>query len=180
VKIWQIAVIAIVVIAVGVGAFFGGRAAGGGSPTPQEAIAVLRNLTPEEMQQAFQGSGASGGPGFVGNGADLPGGAGGTRVQGGDNVVSGSIIAFDASSITVATNDGSSKIVLFSGSTAISKTEDATADDLLAGENVMVVGTTNDDGTVTATRIQLGASLPQVQVQGSPPGGASTSTTASQ
>ena len=103
-KTWQIAVIAVVVIAVGVGAFFGGRAAGGGTPTPEEAMAVLGNLTPEQMQQAFQNGNGPGVGGF-------PGGAGETRVQGSGNTVSGSIIASDASSITVETADGSSRIV---------------------------------------------------------------------
>jgi hypothetical protein len=172
VKIWQIAVIAVVVIAVGVGAFFGGKAAGGGTPTPEEAMAVLRNLTPEQTQQAFQGNNGSG------NGVPNGGFPGGNRVQGGGNAVSGSIIASDESSITVETTDGSSKIVLISGSTTISKTEEASPADLTTGEDVIVFGTTNDDGTVTATRIQLGAD--QAQFQGQPPGGANTPTTVAQ
>jgi len=175
VKTWQIAVIAVVVVAVGVGAFFGGKAAGGGTPTPEEAMAVLRNLTPEQTQQAFQGDNSSGSIGTPNGG--FPG-SDGNRIQGGGNAVSGSIIASDESSITVETTDGSTKIVLISGSTTISKTEDASPADLTTGEDVVVFGTMNDDGTVTATRIQMGAD--QVQFQGQAPGGADTSTTVAQ
>ena len=44
--------------------------------------------------------------------------------------------------------------------------------DLTTGQNVIVTGTTNGDGTVTATRVQVGATL------GVP--GSRTSTTAGQ
>lgn len=124
-------------------------------------------MTPEQMQQTFAGgNGARGGlPGAAGANANGTG-----RFQGG-NAVSGSIISADATSITVKTADGSTKIVLLSGSTPISKVAEGTMADLLAGQNVIVTGTTNDDGTVTATRIQVGVNL------GTP---GSTSTTAGQ
>jgi hypothetical protein len=143
VKAWQIAVVAVVVVAVGVGAFFGGReTAGSGTPTVEEAMKVL------------QGQFQQGGPG--GNGAGFPGGNGAAR---GGNAVTGSIIASDSSSITVQTPDGSTKIVLVSSSTTVNKSSDGALSDLVAGQNVLVTGTTNTDGSVTATRIQVG-SLP--------------------
>jgi hypothetical protein len=144
VKAWQIAVVVVVVIAVAVGGFFGGRAtAGGGTPTVQEALKVLQS-------QAQQGNGN-------GNGFAFPGGNGTARRGG---AVAGSIIAADATSITVKTADGGTKIVLVSGSTTVSKVSEGTQGDLAVGQNVIVTGTSNSDGSVTANRVQVGANLP--------------------
>ena len=145
-KAWHIAVVVVVVIAVAVGGFFGGRAtAGGGTPTVQEALQVLQN-------QGRQGNGNG-----TGNGFGFPGANGTAR---GGGAVTGSIIASDATSITVKTADGGTKIVLVSGSTTVSKFSEGTQGDLAVGQNVIVTGTTNSDGSVAATRVQVGANLP--------------------
>ncbi|MCL4371146.1 MAG: DUF5666 domain-containing protein [Chloroflexi bacterium] len=159
-KKWLIAVVVVLVIAVGVGAFFGGRASAGSS-----------TQTPNTNGQATTESGQ-----FPGNGTPPSGDLAVTGANGvpGRNMVAGSIIAADDSSITVKTSDGNSKIILVSGSTSISKTQDAAQSDLVIGEDVVVSGTSNDDGSITATRIELGGSLPQV----TPPSGGSTTTTA--
>ncbi len=153
-KKWLIPVIVIVVLAVAAGAFFGGRAAASsGTPSVEEAMKALQGATPEQLQQVFANGGGTGG--------NFPGGPGGgtTRFQGG-GAVTGTIISSDANSITVKTGDGSTKIVLISASTPISKTSEGSAADLTAGQNVIVTGTTNSDGTVIANRVQVGASLP--------------------
>lgn len=67
----------------------------------------------------------------------------------------GEILSIDADSVTVKLPDGSSKIVNFTNSTTISKTATATKTDLKTGENIMAIGETNADGSITATRIQL-------------------------
>ncbi len=69
--------------------------------------------------------------------------------------VNGEIISKDEKSITVKLQDGSSKIVLFSDSTLISKSESASKEDLKEGEKVFVVGTANSDGSINAQDIQL-------------------------
>lgn len=69
--------------------------------------------------------------------------------------VNGEIISNDEKSITVKLQDGSSKIVLFSDKTEINKAATATKEDLKTGDKVMVVGTENSDGSVTAQNIQL-------------------------
>ncbi len=154
-KKWMIPVVVVVVVAVGVGCFFGGRASvGSKTPTVQEAMQVL--------QTQFQnGNGANGA-----NGTGFPGANGAARRGG---AVSGSIIAADASSITVKTSDGSTKIVLLSSNTTVNKVSDGTLADLTNGQNVIVTGTTNGDGTVTATRVQVGATLSTTGAGGPPP-----------
>ena len=67
----------------------------------------------------------------------------------------GSILSIDTNSITVKLADGSTKIVLLSGSTTYSNTVSASQSDLKTGDNVVVSGTPNSDGSVTATNVQL-------------------------
>jgi hypothetical protein len=52
--------------------------------------------------------------------------------------------------------DGSTKIVLVSATTQITKSATGTQADLKTGENVVVTGTPNSDGSLTATNVQLG------------------------
>ncbi len=75
--------------------------------------------------------------------------------NGNNRSVSGDIISSDNNGITVKLTDGSSKIVLVSGSTQINKTNPAAKSDLSVGQKVMVIGTVNSDGSVTAQNIQL-------------------------
>lgn len=147
-KRWMIGVVVLVVIAVGVGAFFGGRASveGTSEQAVGQGLALGQGVAGE--QSAGNGSNRSG---FPSDGSGFAGGRGG-------NVVSGTIIAVDETGITVQT-EGGSKIVLVAPSTAIVKTEEATQQDLVMGEQVMVTGTSNEDGSVTASRIQLGSAL---------------------
>ena len=87
--------------------------------------------------------------GQFGQGRRLGGGGGGMRPT------VGTILSASASSITVKLQDGSSKIVLLTDKTQINKAEKATKDDLKAGTEVSVFGTTNTDGSVTAQNISL-------------------------
>lgn len=73
----------------------------------------------------------------------------------GNRPVVGEIISSDEKSLTVKMMDGSSKIVILSNGTAINKQATGTKSDLKTGERVLVIGTTNADGSVTATNIQL-------------------------
>jgi len=96
-----------------------------------------------------------------------PGGVGGRN---GGGLVSGEVISADAQSITVKLRDGGSKIVLLSGKTEISKFVAGATSDLTVGENVMVTGTANTDGSVTAQTIQLRPPMLQGQNGGAPGG----------
>ncbi len=77
----------------------------------------------------------------------------GNRIVG--RAVTGEILSQDEKSFTVKLPDGSSKIVLLSESTTVNKATAGTKEDLKTGEQVVVFGTENSDGSVTAQNIQL-------------------------
>lgn len=95
--------------------------------------------------------------------AGRTGGGGAGRFGAAGGATMGTIIAKDATSITVQLRSvGSStptttgtKIVLYDTTTQIMKTDTGTATDLTVGQSVVVAGTANSDGSVTATSIQL-------------------------
>ena len=154
-KRWLIAVVVVVVVVVGVGAFFGGKSAGGGTPTPAAALKVLTNLTAAQRQALLQNGGGLGS--IFGGGR----GTGGTGATGAGGFTTGSIVSSDSNSITVKLSTGSTKIVLYSPSTVIAVSKTGSASDLTTGQDVTVTGTANSDGSITATRIQVGT-LPRV------------------
>jgi hypothetical protein len=90
-----------------------------------------------------------------------------TQQQGG-NMLNGEILSADDKSITIKLSDSGSKIIFFSDSTKIVKSTDVSATELTQGTNVMVNGTSNSDGSVTATNIQIRPAN-DVNLQGPPP-----------
>lgn len=77
------------------------------------------------------------------------------RAGSGLRPVNGEIISVDDKSITVKLMDGSSKIIILSSNTTISKAAEAIKEDLKTGEKVAVFGQENSDGSITAANIQL-------------------------
>lgn len=99
-----------------------------------------RQLMPQRGSSSMQGGGMMRGPG--GSFGDTSDSTNGTRV-------SGVVIAVDGSTITVAGNGTTTKVVVNDSTTY-------TGDDKPAAVNdtIMVVGTKSDD-TITATRVSL-------------------------
>ena len=126
----EVVVFLVLVIVVGVGAFFGG-------------MKYQKSKSPS-FGGRF-GQGALGEP----NGS--------LRQRAGQNFspVNGEITSSDENGITVRLQDGSSKIVVFSESTQFVKTEAGAKEDLIVGDKVMVVGTANSEGVVTAQNVQI-------------------------
>lgn len=142
--------LALIVILVGAVSFYGGMTYQKQRPVDRAAFA---NLSPEERQQRFQGfGGGAGGPGG--------GGRGGAGAQAGmplrqGGFVNGEVLSQDDKSMTIKLRDGGSRLVFFSASTTIGKMTEGSKQDLATGTQVMVAGSTNTDGSMTAQSIQL-------------------------
>ncbi|HLD17949.1 MAG TPA: hypothetical protein VJB99_02630 [Patescibacteria group bacterium] len=106
-------------------------------------------------------SGFSGGPG------GFPGGAGPTPgrmtggMRGGGGFTAGEVLSMDDQSVTVKLPDGGSKIIFFSASTEITKSVAGATSDITVGGQIMSTGTTNTDGSITATIIQIRPAMPE-------------------
>lgn len=89
---------------------------------------------------------------FNGNGAARNRG-GATFIGGG--AVRGTVTSISGTTVTVKEANGSSKLVILGGSTAITKSASAAASDVTVGQTIAAFGTSNSDGSVTASTIQL-------------------------
>jgi len=101
---------------------------------------------------------AAGAPGGQYTGG--PGGFGGGRVgRGGANgnggIANGEVLSKDSTGLTLKLRNGGSQIIFVTPTTKTEKTVDGTMDDLAVGKQVMIIGTTNSDGSLTAQSIQL-------------------------
>lgn len=135
----------VVAVVVAAGSFFGGTVYEKNKLSSQ---GLLRSASAQGANGAQRGPGA-GGAGFARGGAGGPGG------NNSGNFVAGQITAKNDNSITVQGRDGSSKIVFFSGSTSIGKATQGAASDLSNGQQVVITGQANSDGTVNAQNIQI-------------------------
>ena len=109
---------------------------------------VLHPATPTPTRGSFAGTGGAARAGASGAG-----------------LLSGTVATSDAGSITLNTRDGSSHVVLVTPSTTVSKSVSGSESDVTVGATVIVSGTTNSDGSVSATSIQLRPSAPPATVQ---------------
>ncbi len=110
----------------------------------------------QKSQSRAEFSARTGGPQMFGGTGGTMGGARGGRTFGmNGGATAGEIIAQDATSITIKSPDGSTRIILLSDKTEILKPQPGTQADLATGSNVVVTGTSNADGSLTAQNIQL-------------------------
>ena len=143
---------ALVVLVLVGGAFYGGmRYDRVKNPLPSGGFASMANLSQKERQARMQQFGANA------NGVARQRGA----QVGNGGFTNGEIIAKDDKSITLKLRDGGSKIIFFSGETKVTKSVDGTVGDVQMGANVMISGSANQDGSITAQTIQLRTDLSQ-------------------
>lgn len=69
--------------------------------------------------------------------------------------IRGKIISSSNGVLTISLLGGNSKLVVIGSNTTITKSSTASASDLTAGNQVMVLGAINSDGSITAKSIQI-------------------------
>ena len=75
--------------------------------------------------------------------------------QNNGGIASGTILSMDSQSITVKMRSGGSKTIYYSGSTKVGKMDSGTTGDLKTGDQVVVSGTGNSDGSIAAQNIEI-------------------------
>jgi hypothetical protein len=109
---------------------------------------------------------------FVGRLTGTTSGGGGFRqgvgqngANGGANALrsgstSGTVVTISADGMTVKTSDGSTKNVVFSGTTSMVKSDKITATDIKVGDKVSTFGEAGSGGTITARIVSVGDANP--------------------
>ena len=101
------------------------------------------------------GNGAANGGFRRGNG-EFPGGNGGGNGAGGRGGTVGTVQSVNGNTITITTPNGGTTTVTIGGSTTITQTDTGSISDITPGENIIVRGTSNSDGTTTADQVTVG------------------------
>lgn len=151
-KPWMIIVAVVVVLAVGGASFYGGMRFRE-SQILKDPSMLFAQMGGRQFGQGFP-TGAVGerptqGGAFVGGQGAQPQGA---VVQGRGGTM-GTIAAIDGGVLTLNTNDGS-VLVQTADTTLVEKLTSVDVSELQVGESVMVSGSTNEDGSITARSIQ--------------------------
>ncbi len=122
---------------------------------------LIKSKTPSN---GFNPAAMGGGAGGFGQGGAVSGqrgtGQAGNRTARMGGFINGTLLKKDATSLTIKMRDGSSKIVLVTSSTKALKMADTTLDEFTEGADVMVSGTANPDGSVTAQTVQVRPAMP--------------------
>jgi hypothetical protein len=156
-----LSIIIAIIIVVGGGAFYGGMKYDQ-SKNGLSSLKNIANLPSDQRRQKLQQLGLTTlfGGGVRGGNAGPRGG----NSSGGFS--RGEVIAKDNNSITIKPQAGGSQIVFLGASTQIAKSTSGKPSDIITGQNVTVMGTTNSDGSITATMVQIGTTSPQDLGQG--------------
>jgi len=139
----NVLVLCVLVVVVGAGSFYGGMVYG----KSLNKGFMGKNFNPEQFGTNSIGMGQGGNRT---NGLGTAGGA----------MAAGEVISQDSESITLKIQNSGTKIVFFSSSTQIMKTQQGSLEDIVVGENLTITGKANSDGSLTAKSIQIRPSIP--------------------
>ena len=84
----------------------------------------------------------------------------GTRTVRTGNFAGGQVVSKDQNSLTVKTQDGSSRIVFIGSGVSVTKSAAGSVSDIKPGDDIIVQGTANADGSVNAQFIQIRPVMP--------------------
>lgn len=142
-------ILIVAVLVVGSGSFFAGMA----FANRGRAAGPMRFAADDSGNVRYMAgrNGDWGGPNGGTAGANRAGRQGG----GFGGLVAGEILKLDGQSLAVKLPDGSTRIVLLSEKTAVTKSETGAVTDLATGLSVRIDGSTNSDGSVTAQSVQI-------------------------
>jgi hypothetical protein len=117
---------------------------------------AVANATATKTTAGIGANGGDFGGGAFPNASGRPRNNGG--FGGGGGGASGTVGSVSADQMTITTAAGGSRIVLLTPTTTVTEVTSATktVSDIASGKTVTVVGTSNPDGSVTATRVILG------------------------
>ncbi len=144
-----IALVSATIVTVGLGALV----AGCGGILASSATTQTSTQTSTQNQNATTPPSAAPEQGQAGKG-QKPGVSSG-------RMIAGTIIASDASSVTVKTAKGGTQTITLADSTKISVTRDGTAADLVPGKTAAVLVTKNPNKSRSASQVHVGVTLPQ-------------------
>jgi len=108
-------------------------------------VLIGQNTSSASTQAGPGGQGGFGGTGTAPTGAQMGG------------FTSGSVVAVDGEVVTLELEDGSTVTVTTADDTTVTTTVDSSVAELAAGDEITVVGESDDDGNVTATSISSGS-----------------------
>jgi len=131
----------IAIVVVGGISFYGGMKYDQSKKSNTGGSDNFANLTPAERQQRFAQAGGMR--------------RGGTGGLGDAGFVNGELISIDGGSMILKSTDGGSKVVIYSTSTQVMKFSSGAMSDLKVGDNLMINGSTNQGGSITAQTIQI-------------------------
>lgn len=140
----QVPVLVVVALVIAGGSFYGG--------ITYAKTTVKKSSVNAAAAQFRQGMGA--GAGAVGAGM-RQGGARTFGAGGMGGFVNGEVASKTNSGFTVKLRDGGSKVVVVASSTTIGKMASGSIDDISEGTGIVVTGTSNSDGSITATTVQI-------------------------
>lgn len=139
-----IIVVVVVVLVVAAGSFYGGMTYG-------------KSQTSTAASAGFQGVDGQGAPGdfqgFRGQGQNGAAGARTDAVQPGSTF--GQIESIDGNTLSVTDRNGNPVTVQVTDTTLIEKNASVSVSDLAAGDTVIISGSDNSDGSITARSVQV-------------------------